>query len=138
MSTRLPAPSARRGNAHARAHVRAHSYANDSTVAEATTAEASCPFSAVTGLLKQPDRAVLPEKQAEQAGVVPPGPAAFSLASAADVLRIFTSGLHGAMLHFDSRWGPTCRCASSDRVLADLAHIRVRARASRRALHLQR
>ena len=104
--------------AQRRANVRAQSYAGDRAAVQAPAEASACPFSAVTSLLKQPDRAVLPTPdEAEQAGTVPPGPAAFSLASATDVLRIFTSGLHGAMLHFDAKWGPTCRCASSDRAL---------------------
>jgi hypothetical protein len=68
--------------------------------------ETRCPFAAVTSVLNAANEPATSPNETKR----PPGPPAFSLESALDVSHILRSGLHGAMLHFERKWGSTCRC----------------------------
>lgn len=82
----------------------------------AASAAPACPYHALTGALSSIGVNLAPNSAASRPAAsheVPfPGPAPFSLDSMADVFKIFTSGLHVAMLDFSAKYGPVCRFAN--------------------------
>lgn len=108
------------------------SLAGDPT-ASATGASA-CPFSALKQQLSGGGAAA---QRPQQPAAAIPGPAPFSLESLQCVSSIFFDGLHVAMLKFEKRYGPVCRCVRGGdggpaRATSDGGRGRRHARASAR------
>lgn len=86
-----------------------HPYPNANIGSSTFQGESKCPFSRVAGSLGL-TKERSSDRTKENAYVETPGPSAFSIQSFMDVSLIISKGIHQAMVEFDAKYGPVCRC----------------------------